>query len=585
MSSAFLSGNRPVKFLLAALVVIALISVANNSKTGALLEGLKPPPLPAPAAAEKQVWLDQGWSKELTQEFAHKTQGTHTIPIPLSWFLALEQPRNGLLAVPFGSEGLFSDEEYLRRFGFITGQNSPHNPHKLPVGLATTPFQTIPGIQNKQTAVGFTCAACHTGQIRHNNIDYIIEGGAATTDLGLLTKALAAAVGQTFASSKIPVFNGRFDRFAKKVLKEGYNATSMLALKADLQSLALALAKEPNEIEVIEGFTRLDAVNRIGNQVFALDPDRYENYVAINAPVAYPHIWTASWFDWVQYDGSIMQPLVRNAGEALGVRTSLNTTAQPGQKRFTSSAPIGNLSWIEESLAGATAPIDGRKFSGLLSPPWPDSFPAIDQAKAEQGKALYRKHCQSCHLPPLNSDEIWSDKYFAPITYYVNGEEKQTSESVLKLKMVALDQIGTDPAQAKILHDRTVNTAADVNPANPVYSNAMGIDAEVCVPAALKPQSPFNETMYRNEQPALVNVNVSDGPEINFALALGAVVQQSNDVWLQQNYISDELKSYYQGDRPNCLRAGSGYKARPLNGIWATHRFCTTALCRHWQTC
>ncbi len=565
--------RHPYLYLALAFFILVLISLFTNSTVGALVESLKPPLLPKISRAEKQVWLDQNWTPDLTQAFHHKSQGTHTLPIPLSWFLALEQPKGGLLGVPFGKEDKFADNDYLLRFGFIEGQNTEHNPYGLPVGLAITPLETIPGVHNKQTALGFTCAACHTASIRYNNVDYIIEGGPASTDLGLLTQALAAAIGQTFVSSKIPVFDGRFKRFAKNVLQEGYNDTSMLRLKADLENLAKFLGSQPSEVEVIEGFARLDALNRIGNQVFALDPVRYENYVAINAPVAYPHIWTASWFDWVQYDGSIMQPLVRNSGEALGVRASLNTTAVANEKRFSSSVPINNLSWIEESLAGPTPPFENKQFGGLLSPPWPNTFPAIDQRKAEQGKALYQVHCQGCHLPPLNSDDIWSEDYFGPITYYVDGEEHRTPEYVLKLKMIALEQIGTDPAQADVLVDRTVNTAADVNPSEPVFANGMGVDAEICVPTPLVPQSPFMETMYRDEAQPLVNVKITDGPNISFALALGAVVQQTNEVWLEQNYISEEQKHYYEGDRPNCLRAGAGYKARPLNGIWATAPF------------
>ncbi len=89
------------------------------------------------------------------------------------------------------------------------------------------------------------------------------------------------------------------------------------------------LAAQPTGVDVTEGFSRLDALNRIGNQVFALDPHRYDNYVNLNAPVKYPHIWTSSWFDWVQYDGSIMEPLVRNAGEAMGVTAEVDFHAPP----------------------------------------------------------------------------------------------------------------------------------------------------------------------------------------------------------------------------------------------------------------
>ncbi|MEJ7604889.1 MAG: hypothetical protein WKF37_01130 [Bryobacteraceae bacterium] len=35
---------------------------------------------------------------------------------------------------------------------------------------------------------------------------------------------------------------------------------------------------------------------------------------------ALPQIWDSSWFNWVQYNSSISDPLVRNIGEALGVR-------------------------------------------------------------------------------------------------------------------------------------------------------------------------------------------------------------------------------------------------------------------------
>ena len=568
----YMSRRRLFTIIAVVFLIVLLSSLLTNSRFGALLEGLRPPVLPEVTRAKQQVWLNQNWSMDLAREFHHKSQGTHTIPIPLDWFLALEQPKGGLFGVPFGSEEKFADNDYLLRFGFIEGQVNEHNPHGLPVGFAPTPLETIPGAHNKQTALGFTCAACHTNHIRYDDVDYVIEGGPAQTDLGLLTQALAAAVGQTFASSKIPVFDGRFKRFAKNVLREGYNDTSMRALKQDLENLAIFLAGQPSEIEIIEGFARLDALNRIGNQVFALDPVRYENYVAPNAPVAYPHIWTASWFDWVQYDGSIMQPLVRNTGEALGVRASLNTTAPAGEKRFSSSVPIQNLSWIEEVLAGDD-PLPVKQFSGLLSPPWPDAFPSIDQNKASRGEALYQQHCQGCHLPPLKSEAIWSDEYFGPITYTVDGREYTTPESVLKLKMIALAQVGTDPAQADVLVYRTVNTAADVNPSESYFANGMGVDANICVPEPLKPQSPFRTTMYREEQQNLVNVHISDGPDISFALALGAVVQQTNEVWFEQNYINEELRHYYEGDRPNCLRAGAGYKARPLNGIWATAPF------------
>jgi len=557
----------------AIIAIIVFLSFLAGPKVGAIIEGLTPPQLPELTRASRREWLDQNWDQAMTRKFHHISQGTRTLPLPLSWLLALEEPVSSPWLMPFVSRGKFSANEYLLRFGFIESETSEENPRGLPVGIATTPYQSLTGINNKVTAVGFTCAACHTAHLTYGDTEYIIEGGPAATDLGQLTKALGAALGQTLISSKLPLFNGRFERFAKNVLKDdAYSDANVVLLGQELEALVINLASLPARVDIVEGYSRLDALNRIGNQVFALDPGRFDNYVAINAPVNYPHIWTSSWFDWVQYDGSIMQPLIRNAGEAMGVSADVNSTAPRGEKRFSSSIPIKNLKWIEGALKGE-APLPNKAFSGLLSPKWPDSFPPIDQARAEQGAALYQKVCKGCHLAPLDTDEIWDDKYIAPVTYYIDGLVRQTPEALLKLKMITLQQIGTDPAQAGVLLNRTVNTAGNASGGKFENTRGMGINTQICGPAAARPESPYARQDKKYRKAALVNIPISDGPAINFGLALGAIVQQVNNAWFAQNYISREDRAFYEERRPNCLRAGSSYKARPLNGIWATAPF------------
>ena len=71
----------------------------------------------------------------------------------------------------------------------------------------------------------------------------------------------------------------------------------------------------------------------------------------------------------------------------------------------------------------------------------------------------------------------------------------------------------------------------------------------------------------------LVQEHISDGPMVSFALALGAIVQQVNDRWFEANFIPDDLRGVFEGEGPNCLQKGAGYKARPLNGVWATGPF------------
>ena len=561
-------------FWLAAIIAIILfLSFVNGPKVGSIIQGLTPPKLPHIVKADNRVWLEQNWDQALSTKFHHISQGTRTLPMPLSWLLALEQPASNVFLSPFISQDKFTDNDYLLRFGFIESESSELNPHGLPIGIASTPYQTLPGIKSPSTAVGFNCAACHTAHLIYDDTEYVIEGGPAATDLGQLTQALGAALGQTLIASKLPIFNGRFERFAKSVLKkDAYTDANVLSLREELEDLVSILAGIPNAVDVVEGFTRLDALNRIGNQVFALDPERFENYIAIDAPVTYPHIWTASWFNWVQYDGSIMQPLIRNTGEAMGVNANLDTSAPDGEKRFSSAIPVNNLWWIEAALSGE-APLPKQQFSGLLSPKWPENFPPIDQDKATQGAALYQKVCKGCHLAPLNSNEIWDQKYFAPVKYYVDEVEHETSDSLLKLKLISLDQVGTDPAQANVLINRTVNTAGVGNKSTLKNSSGMGINTEICGPAPALPVSPFTNTEKASTQERLVNIPISDGSSINFGLALGGIVQQTNEAWFEENYVSREDRNYYTKDRPNCLRASGGYKARPLNGIWATAPF------------
>ena len=350
-------------WLVVIVAVLALLAFLTGPKFGAILEALTPPNLPKVTADKKQVWLEQNWTEQQRDKFHHMGQGTRTFPIPFDWFVNLEQPKSSPYSLLFGKKGKLVDSAYMQRFGFIRGKVSALNPYGLPIGFAATADQALPGIKERTTAVGLTCAACHTGHLVYNDTEYVIEGGPADTDLGLFRGALSAAMAQTLLSSKIPFFDGRFDRFARNVLKEKYSDTTKLQLARDFDEFITSQAAKGGDIiDVTEGFSRLDALNRIGNQVFSANLDRRKNYAPISAPVNYPHLWTASWFDWVQYDGSIMQPLVRNAGEALGVSAYLDVKSPLDEKRFGSSIPMNSLYWIENTLSGPP-PYPNKKFS------------------------------------------------------------------------------------------------------------------------------------------------------------------------------------------------------------------------------
>jgi len=465
---------------------------------------------------------DIGW-------FYHADQGTRTFGLPYEWFMALEQPS---LWSMFWSADKFSDPAYLDRYGFIP---DPFDKKALPIGFAHGDAMLDPNGEpwrnpsNKQdmTGIGLTCAACHTGRFTYKDTTVIINGGPALTDLLKLKQGIGVALLET---RWLP---GRFSRFAERILGPNPTLDERVVLKAQIDAVlntynqTLALEKRVASRSIEEGYGRLDALNRIGNQVFSLDLKNPDNYAGSSAPVHYPRIWNTPWFDWVQYNGSIMQPMVRNAGESLGVSSELNLT-DPSKGLFKSSVKTETLYEMEEMIKGQNAPNPKDGFSGLQSPKWPgDILPPIDQALAAKGAELYKENCQGCHRPPITSEAFYD---FSRKDWWTTN---QNGQHVMVMENIPIEHIGTDPAQAADMIARTV--------ALPAY---LGID------------------------------------KTGFAFALGDLVEKT------VNYIydrpppgkdgkprpplSEAERQRIDGYMPNKLLGELAYKVRPLNGVWAT---------------
>lgn len=497
----------------------------------------EPPDLPSNPKPAKIVWLDQGWTPEQRQWFHHVSQGTSTIPVPYSWFVALERPEFSIR-----SPGLLSDPEYLARFGFIRGTADPQqNPDGLPVGFARTIGQH-PNDGTPVDWVGLTCAACHTAQIDYQGTAIMVDGGPALIDMGKFREALAISVGLT---EKLPF---RFGRFADRVLGPNRTEDQERQLKAGLGKF-IERVKAIQQLEarhaaanVEEGFGRLDALNRIGDEVFSRQMERPDNSAPRTAPVAFPHLWGTGWFDWVQYNSSIEQPMVRNAGEALGVRALANIMVGRSPL-FKSSIPVDNLYQIEQLLMGQP-PLPKGKFGGLQAPDWPGHvLPPIDAALASRGAGLYKQHCQSCHLPPVKSEEFWKKPGGdgSPSHWL---KPNAAGQQLLRLAISPVERVGTDPAQALDMKNRTVRVPA-----------ALGLPGEIATAGTDK--------IYA------------------FGPALGEIVKKVVYQWYESRNppLSDADRDRMNGLRPNGIRDGIKgprgttipvYKARPLNGIWAT---------------
>jgi hypothetical protein len=583
--------------LIAVAIVATIAVIGSPDRFGPLLPRkiaqVFPPPLPQREPVKAAYWLDQNWTNKDRYWFHHVTQGTATFPVPYKWFMALEQPYLHLISKP----GLLSDSAYLERFGFIPSPKSldtdeanlrsygyalhsdaktepapatlaglqptaADNSDGLPVG-----FARLSGAINPVTGaaepdkIGLTCAACHTGSINYQGISIRFDGGPAMVELRNLEKVTGLSMAYTML---VP---GRFLRFADRVLgpgagqaerkklEKGLQAALDFAVKTQAESYERTIRSKGHKEETAEGFGRLDALNRIGNQVFYLDMaasglSGYElNQEVIDAPVSFPPIWTVPWFSWAQYDASISQPLIRNAGEALGVFAPINFSPEPAPGGlFRSMIAIGNLDYIERMLHGKDDPFakSPPAFGGLTSPKWPEQIFADDDAwkinkdRVNRGRQLYAEICVECHLGPV-SDPVFDNDYPDKSLWKRDNGHWDPNGPVLRLVQKPVEDMKTDPGQSNILAKRTVRI-----PGFMVLDPAKDMNCDGARPTSTT--------------------------DVPYALALMDVVQQATTKWMDDRNLSDAARKELWGDRKNCPNPSKVpvYRARPLNGVWAT---------------
>ncbi|WP_211345333.1 di-heme-cytochrome C peroxidase [Marilutibacter aestuarii] len=404
--------------------------------------------IPEGEAFEGIVYLDQGWGEGptapgrqtyyYTPQGASIPQGEALAPLRYDWFVHLEMPT--------GLER-FADPAHMRRYRFLVDDvATPANPDRLPVGF-TRHFDPLLG----EEVLDITCAACHTGELiatkGGRRVAVRIDGGQA---MHAFTDMQRGSFAPTLLASLIATWSNpaKFDRFARKVIGARYPAGKD-ALHAALGDTVVAILRrgQNNPLRhlypVREGFGRTDALGRIANTVFG-DHLVKGNYQEAGAPVSYPYLWNIWKFDWVQYNGSVSQPLARNVGEALGVGATLRMTNThggplPASERFRSSVMIPNLATIEHTL------------QTLQPPRWPeDLLGRIDRPLAERGRRLFERHCRDCHGPhPAGAAE---QAAMAPL--------KREPGTVWKIEVIPLSHIGTDATAATGFLERRYDLTA-----------------------------------------------------------------------------------------------------------------------------
>ncbi|MEE7449094.1 cytochrome C oxidase subunit III [Methylobacterium radiotolerans] len=476
-------------------------------------------------------FLQQSWNPRERAWFYGASQGSQIMPY--AWFMSLERPDDGALFVADG----------LARFGYLP---NPYDgePGSIRTGL---PIGFVKDVDDRGEWIGMTCAACHVNRVDLRGRSILIDGGPADADMFAFIEELGRAVAQTADDT------ARFERFARRVIPPELSAPGKDPSEADRRRLRASLTRFAEDFSryvassrttVPWGPARLDAFGMIFNRATGIDLRDPHNIAPPDAPVSYPFLWDTSWHDRVQWNGSApnglaVERLGRNVGEVLGVfaRTDIREPTLP-PLWFETSADRVNLLRIENQLGALTAPA------------WPDRIAPRTEAQerdAAAGKAHYDRYCVSCHA-------------IAP----TGANRTQT------VTLTPLAEIGTDARMATNAVSRRARTGILEGVRMPFLATTLPLAAEtsslelVSALVAGAILAPID----RGPDPS--GIGADQAIILDRLLKRGSAALESRNEML--NDVSTAggkglVANFIDARRDRDLLV---YKARPLNGIWAT---------------
>ena len=559
---------------------------------------ITPPPDPPPTSATRNILpppgittvkvLPQNWTDAQSNEFYNMRQGSTLLPY--KWFLSLEQPDS---ALPFRSE------EFLRGLGYIPRKPDPAaNPDGLPVGFV-----------RDGEDLGLTCAACHTSLITYKQTAWIVDGGPAMADFEMFQKSLQKSLLQTETDAQ------KFARFAGSILGTTAGASDTELLKQQLsQKRQLREAYNQRNLPASEalrfGPARVDAIGAIFNEVCETFAGVPGNAEPANAPVSYPCLWDTPQHDWVEWNGAVENTLIpgaklflgtddigalgRNSGEVLGVFGWVHPEKEGDTLHlhgYPSSISRGNLVVIENLLRGLWSPL--LKETGI-------PVPKEEEALVAAGRSLFVENCAKCHADiqrddpnrtvKANMQAVGTDQTMA-----ANFATRKAKSGVLTGRKFELQSTRTlepvEPVQNLLFHvvQRAVLYPEAVTPTEELASAFLGK-----LPAH-REYRVVGEIRLNDTQKMMAEIHLDELVDRKVkSLQVRNILQMTNGHEVFLKGLLKDATSYEKPDGTKVpllppsapthavLQNAStlsfqepkaipfAYKARPLNGIWAT---------------
>ena len=539
---------------------------------------------PSKKSEDYLAW--QGWEPEDSMWFYTTTQGSNLLPY--DFYIVLEQ---------IDSEKLFRADENIDAYRYIPLKPTFSNPDGLALGFVKDTYKG-------KEYMGLTCAACHTSQINYDGVAMRIDGGAAMADMQTFINGLSESLQATY---KDPEKKKRFIAAVMernglgKWLSGGRNFSSDEEVEEAMETYFSRIKGYAyiNHSDLEYGYGRLDAFGRIFNRTAqhvlnkkqmkkallkvitaeqtetvlkgvdesVITDHTFDNIVKLltpiltedqfaalradlfnppDAPVSYPFLWDIPQHDYVQWNGiaanADLGPIGRNSGEAIGVFGTLDWHEEEGISldsisafiggqedfrkfiRYDSSINVNNLERME------------RHLRSLNSPLWPETvLPAIDKVSARRGHKVYQQRCVSCHADINRTDP--ARKIVANFT--------------------RVETVGTDPKMATNALTSTGYSGITEKQYLKLGEGSLVMEERMPVAALLTA--------------ATTSVVATPDPDKWFLRRWADWAYT-----LAASYLDNKIKpSLKRGDYDpdtsvNPFASLNAYKARPLNGIWAT---------------
>lgn len=487
--------------------------------------------------------LSQGWNERQRSWWYTTTQGSRLLP--LSWAMALKTVDGG--APFFGPDN-------LRRLGYLDNPHSQDNPFGLPVGftiddddsrgadLMCDRFpETCFSRTMREPWIGLNCSACHTAEIEVNGTRLRVDGAPTNADFDGLVNGVHDALAATRNDQ------ARLAAFITLVRTDGDDAEGRASVIAQLdEQLAwMQILRDINGNKVEAGPARLDAQGHILTKVSLINgAGDQASEISSDAPASYPFIWNThqqSKLQWNGIAGKIPAPaifgretdlgaLIRNVSEVIGVFAHIEADRGWARNGYSSSVRVTEMVGLERQLAL------------LNSPAWPKDLAPLDEGLAATGATLFNENCAECH----------------------SGLARGDLNTAVEIKMEPLISAGTDVFLACNTYLRT-SLAGNMR-----QQRVMGF-----IGARIENLDSTHKMLVN----AAVGATLGKADELFLALFTDIAPDPGRGTPLEAGlggpieYLPGVIDEVKKQQAETCLTREHellAYKARPLNGIWAT---------------